>query len=92
MSASCLLNGNCERERSPRRVHCEERIEEAAGLRSEAEVASQTLCAGALAADVAAHGETAVRDAVRAALVSVLSRAYGVRGADGRHAKARAIG
>ena len=63
-------------------------FEEAAGLRSEAEVASQTLCAGALAADVAAHGEAAVRDAVRAALVSVLSRAYGVRGADGRHAKA----
>ena len=43
---------------------------------------------GVFSADLKIHGETAVRGAVRAGFVAVLSRAYGVFSSDGREFKA----
>ena len=60
---------------------------EALSLRAEAEAISHALLTTALARDVARHGEDAVRDAVYAALVCVLSRGYGMQSADGRPCK-----
>lgn len=62
--------------------------DEAVSLRAEADAACSALLAGALAADVSRHGEVAVAAAVRAALVSVLSRSYGVLSDEGRGCKA----
>ena len=62
--------------------------DEAVSLRAEAAAVCDQLLATALAADAAQHGNAAVRDAVRDALVSVLSRSYGVLSDSGRECKA----
>ena len=61
--------------------------DEAISLRAEADEAIDLLKNTALSADVALHGEAAVADAMRAALVGVLSRAYAVLGEGGRPCK-----
>lgn len=62
--------------------------DEALSLRAEAEEVCDLLLSGALAADAARHGRAAVRGAVRDALVSVLSRSYGVLSSSGSECKA----
>jgi len=61
--------------------------DEAVSLRKEADAACHTLLTGALAVDVARHGKVAVAECVRGALVSVMSRGYGVMSSDGLRCK-----